>query len=89
MSLVFHRIKPNFGMGEMGQFPEDFQLVAEVATEDLEEVYHLTNHIDTDWTTNAGVTPKQERVRSTSVGDVVVLQNGSRHLCASCGWEAI
>jgi hypothetical protein len=46
--------------------------VAEVDTDDEDEAYQLTNHIDESWLENAKVTPLVEKARSTSVGDVLV-----------------
>lgn len=47
--------------------------VAVVETDDLNMAYQLTNHIDSDWTKNAGVrmTPSVQTARSTSVGDIL------------------
>ena len=55
-----------------------YQLVAVVEAETLEEVYRLINHIDHDWRENAlvrtvAITPP----RSTSVGDVLVREDGA------------
>ena len=53
--------------------------VASVDTDDLDEAYRLTNHIETRWTKNPGVhtgIPETDAVRSTSVGDV--LDTGSK-----------
>lgn len=52
---------------------KNYQLVAEVEASTLAEVYRLTNHIESDWRENEGVSPySDEPVRSTSVGDVIV-----------------
>ena len=70
-------------------FPQDFTLVAEVDTEELGEVFKLTNHIDHAWMDNEKVTPLAGReVRSTSVSDVFVTENGKRHIVDHCGWIA-
>lgn len=49
-----------------------YQLVAEVDSNDLEQVFDLTNHIDHDWTTNDKVDEFNPMTgkRSTSVGDI-------------------
>lgn len=70
------------------RFPDDFVEVAEVASEELGEVYALTNHIDQDWTLNEGVKANGP-CRSTSMGDVVVLSDGTVHLCCAVGWQAV
>lgn len=89
-ALVYHAIDSRFG----GRTPEPFtaknyRLVATVETPDLEEAFHLTNHIRRSWTENKGVTAHVPQPRSTSVGDVVALIDGNVanvFLCASAGW---
>lgn len=86
---VHHADNPTFGIGPTPEFNKgNFTLVAEVKADNIEEVFALTNHIDSDWTENEGVTkaPGATRFRSTSVGDVVVA-DGERYLCANIGWE--
>jgi hypothetical protein len=51
-----------------------YTLVAIVDTDDLNKAYELTNHIDSDWYYNKGVTGIR-RTRSTSVGDMMILDN--------------
>jgi hypothetical protein len=45
---------------------------AVVRAEDLDEVFHDTNHIDTDWTENFSVLWNCDRPRSTCVGDIII-----------------
>jgi hypothetical protein len=71
----------------MGQ--DGYTQVATVDAETLDDVFERTNHIDQPWETNPGVTLLGGRARSTSVGDVVVDQDGQAWLCASAGWERI
>lgn len=72
---VYHRDVPNFTdntAATLTAFPQGFTRVAEVSTDTVEDVFELTNHIDSDWTKNDGVTPARlGSIRSTSVGDVV------------------
>jgi hypothetical protein len=68
---------------------EEYTKVAEVEADGIEKVFELTNHIDHDWTTNEGVTAFGRQQRSTSVGDIVINNNGTQLLCASLGWEEI
>ena len=49
--------------------------VANVDTNDLEKAFELTNHIDGPWPSNPGVEVLTEHVRSTSVGDFMVLND--------------
>jgi|TARA_R110000824_G_scaffold190282_3_gene371767 hypothetical protein len=78
MSRVYHVKSEKFGARAEGEavFPDDFKLVAFVPTEDLERVHYLTNHIDSAWTDNPSVVPVDPPHRSTSVGDVVVTEDG-------------
>ena len=69
-------------------FPEDYNMVAEVECEDEEDVFRATNHIDSDWTKNPEVIVcRKNPCRSTSVGDVIVDEDGVALYCAPCGWE--
>ena len=71
-------------------FPEDFLEVAECDSDDLGEIFEITNHIEQAWWLNEGVRKTIEsQVRSTSVGDVIVLSNGSAYVVATIGWSAI
>lgn len=72
-----------------GRFPKDYSLVAQVATENLEEVFQLTNHIDSDWTLNKGVRAISGSHRSSSVGDIFVTEKGEAHLVASMGFVKV
>ena len=84
MSQVWHAKNPTFGLTPQS-FPNDYELVATVESEDLGEVFRLTNHIDCEWWLNDGVyTHKQSR--STSVGDVVEI-SGKFFLCEMMGWK--
>lgn len=60
--------------------------VAEVDTDDADEAFQLTNHIDSSWLENEKVKPLVEKARSTSVGDVLV--TGKKTLvCEAVGWR--
>jgi hypothetical protein len=83
MAKVWHATKPTFDMTEK-TFPQDYELVAEVESDELEVVYEFTNHIHQEWWKNEGVKLVKES-RSTSVGDVVEI-NGKRFLCGMTGW---
>lgn len=56
------------------RYPDGTQahLVATVDTDDVDETFKLTNHIDHAWFTNSMVQPTKFAQRSTSVGDIVV-----------------
>lgn len=67
----------------------DYIHVATVEADSLQEVYRLTNHIETDWQQNPGVTPIGNRNRSTSVGDVIVDSEDKESMVASFGFTEI
>ena len=69
-----------------GIWPDEFQAVAVIGgIEDVGEAFQLTNHIDSAWWENEGVTRIGGETRSTSVGDVVVL-NGEAFMVK--GWAS-
>ncbi len=72
------------------EFPEDFSLVAIIAAEDLEGVWKATNSIESPWTENIECYDVfGGSHRSTSVGDVVVDEEGTTFLCDIVGWKEI
>lgn len=85
---VYHAIKPTFGVGESLEFPKGYKLVAEVTIpeDNLEHVFLLTND---NWTHNMGVKAGEGSQRSTSVGDVVVDEQGKRFRCGLTGWDEL
>ena len=69
---------------------DDFVMVAEVEAEDIEDVFRITNHIESDWTKNPEVIKRVKApCRSTSVGDIVEDEDGNLMYCAGCGWEDV
>lgn len=89
MLTVFHARLPTFGYGEAPAWPAAYEKVAEVEATNLDDAYQLTNNIDSDWTTNAGVRAEPGRFRSTSVGDVIVDGEGRAWRCEPVGWAEI
>ena len=70
-------------------FPDDYILVAIVDSEVLEKVFELTNHIDSQWWDNDGVeVVGDNHHRSTSVGDIVVTNEGTFR-CENVGWHEL
>lgn len=85
---IYHAKEPTFGFGEQPKFPEAYDKVAIVEAESMKDTFRITNHIDEPWTDNPEVVKMyKERVRSTSVGDVVEDADGDFYLCANVGWE--
>lgn len=50
----------------------EYALVAIVASDDINDGFRLTNHIEEDWRNNEGVIALPGEHRSTSVGDIIV-----------------
>lgn len=96
MVEVFHAGPKAFSKVMLGNVQEvtaafkagQYEKVAEVNTDDMEKAFELTNHIDSDWTKNADVTPLTTKNRSTSVGDVMVM-NGEHYLVGMLGFVKI
>jgi hypothetical protein len=89
MAKVYHAKNPVFGFYHKGQpkWPEEYDLVASVETDSIEEAFRLTNHISCAWWDNQEVTTVKKS-RSTSVGDIIVTNEGVFH-CESTGWKKI
>jgi hypothetical protein len=85
---VYHAKNPTFGFGDKPAFPEAYDKVATVECKGIEDVFRATNHIDSNWMTNPEVIERAKcDCRSTSVGDVVVDEDGNKMYCAMVGWE--
>jgi hypothetical protein len=91
---VYHALNPTFAEGDKPTFPEEFQHVADVEViskgDDeipLDKAYQLTNNITEAWWKNKGVKKLvQGGVRSTSVGDIIVLGGNAFRVCG-IGWS--
>ena len=69
---------------------ENYVKVAEVDTTDLDEVFRLTNNLDSPWILNKEVMWHTEQpFRSTSIGDVVTDGAGCVFRCVFAGWEKL
>lgn len=68
-----------------------YRLVARVYTDLLEQAYMLTNNVDKDWWLNNEVQAKfnAKGCRSTSVGDIIVDNEGYKHLVATVGFHRV
>ena len=94
---IYHADNPNYspllntinGLTKSISFPQDYTKIAEVACEDLEEVFRITNDIDSDWTKGPSVIWHKDRCRSTSVGDIVIDENLGIWYCDSVGWKQL
>lgn len=74
----------------IGLLNREYRLVAVVDSDDLEDGFQYTNHIETDWSLYpaAIVTPLPGPHRSTSVGDVFT-RNGATYVVAGCGFDLL
>jgi hypothetical protein len=85
---VWHAINPTFGIGGHREFNmKNFKRVALVEATSIDDTYRITNHIDEPWWDNQEVLKHVGDSRSTSVGDVVVAENGATYLCDFVGWK--
>jgi hypothetical protein len=77
-----------------------YHKVAEVSASCLDEVFQLTNNIDSSWVENEGVTPfgltplgvagsLARGHRSTSVGDIIETQDGRLFVVESLGFREL
>jgi hypothetical protein len=68
----------------------EYELVARIDSDDLEDAFRYTNHIETSWHKHPAhiVTPMPGDHRSTSVGDVVC-RNGRTYVVAPVGFKLL
>lgn len=97
MIKVFHRSSLWLPFMDMPlNWPDSFELAAEVpapaetaADEALcEHAYRLTQNLDSVWTEDYPDLATGASLRSTSVGDVIVV-NDHVYVCVDFGWEEI
>src|SRR5262249_32311440 len=69
------------------QFPQDFELVAEVFTQDPDTAFSQTNSAEYPWWSDERVMV-HKKARSSSSGDVVVTPDGMTHLRLPVGWKS-
>lgn len=68
---------------------ENLVKVAEVASDDPNKAFELTNHIHQNWILNEGVTPLIPRPRSTSIGDVLQTGPNTYLVVDNCSFKEI
>lgn len=94
VGVVFHAKEPKFRKITGKAKLKDFDAVAVVESYAqnvdcfLEHVFKVTNHIDEPWQENETVTPLIDRARSTSVGDMVLV-NGIMYGVESFGFGEV
>ena len=85
---VWHADPPDFcAERSLSEFPAGYVKVADVTATCQDGVFESTQHIDRSWTARTNVRPCRDRVRSTSVGDVVV-EGTIAYRCESVGWTS-
>ena len=74
----------------IGLLNREYSCVAVVNSDDLEDGFRYTNHIEADWAKYPAdiVTPLPGEHRSTSVGDVFT-RNGATYVVAPCGFTLL
>lgn len=92
MIEVYHNkdfMKYGMNMEEVTEVPKSLLTkVADVDVDYLQEAYQLTNTLEILWTENEGVTPLVDKARSTSIGDVLVIE-GQAHIVNDFGFKEI
>ena len=87
---IYHAKNPTFGFGKTPKFPGEYDLVARVQANSIDDTFKITNHIDEVWTSNSEVLEViKPNPRSTSVGDIVKDKDRKYHYCDMVGWKEI
>ena len=88
MIKIWHKKDPNFR--EATTFPlDDYEAIAEVASDDLDKAFEVTNTISHFWAENEEVSMLVNKgCRSSSVGDLFQL-NGKFYQVMGRGFEAV
>lgn len=92
---VVDRVVPavSMGTGTEANWPADYVKVAEVDAGTMDDVLRLTNTNleaeDGAWANNQGVKAERKGIRSTSVGDVLVADNGKPFRVMMSGYEEL
>jgi hypothetical protein len=90
--LVLHKIDPDFWNEPDAAPHNDYEYVATVITNSMDEVFRITNTIDKEWWLNPEVehTPDKDGFRSTSVGDIIVeMPENISHIVCKIGFKTI
>jgi len=76
MIRIWHNV--NLRMDTPSTFADSHALVATINTDNLDDAYGRSQHLDSPWFMGAGITrhADADRIRSTSVGDVLEHADG-------------
>jgi len=81
------------GSGEMRAedlgWPENYERIATVNANNLDQVYAKTQHLHRPWWENPGVKAFGVAARSTSIGDIVQDKDGGLWVVADFGFEKL
>jgi DNA-binding Lrp family transcriptional regulator len=96
---VYHKREPDFISEPDIIKTGDYDYVATVVCEDLEDVFRITNTIDKEWWKNPEIrklNPDKDGFRSTSVGDLVIefgkelkAENMKCHIVCGLGFKEV
>lgn len=68
----------------------EYEPVATVRSDDRNVAFHLTNHLESNWQVNNGVSSYPGEHRSTSVGDIMEdMKTGELFLVANYGFQKL
>jgi hypothetical protein len=65
------------------------RMCARVDTDDLDVAFEKTNHISAPWYDNEGVFCYDRKARSTSVGDFMLMDDGTIYIVEGVGFRKI
>ncbi len=84
---VYHAKKGNFFAEHIPR--NEYELVAKIDAEGLEDTFRLSQNINQRWTNNRQVMFRSSNeLRSTSTGDVLEM-NGKHFMVLDIGWDEI
>ena len=90
---LYHHHRPGgFLFPEELEFPQDYIAVADIEADDYVAVFYLTQNMIDPWVLNPCVLRVHvppSTVRSTSVGDVVIDEEGNLFRCMPLGWRQL
>ena len=67
----------------------EYRRVADIAVDNINDVFRLTQNLETPWTDGPYVRMAEMRRRSTSIGDVIQTEDGRTFVVAPLGLEEV
>ena len=68
-------------------FPDHYKLVAKIEAESIDHALFLSQHTESSWTRNRGVTAFDDNPRSTQVGDVIIDHDVPKRYAGPATWR--